>query len=254
MDNQKGTTVTVTSRSQVLLPGQLAAPEGPVDLTNMYVMHHAFRRDLRDFQTTVADSRLGDHDRWRALLERWRMFGHALHNHHTAEDEGLWPMLLERAAANRDDDARAVLEAMQAEHARIDPVLEECEEGFARQADRPTEAVRSALEHSLDAASGLLSGHLGHEERDAMALVQRYMSEADWQYIEQHHFRPAYKPRDILWVVAWTAIGLPIEVHRRALNSGGLPIKVVWWLTRGRFRRAQAAVFGKRPPAPGQVG
>jgi hemerythrin-like domain-containing protein len=246
--------MTVTTRPQVLLPGQLAAPEGPVDLTNMYVMHHAFRRDLRDFRTTVADARLGDHDRWRALLQRWRMFGHALHSHHTAEDEGLWPMLLERVAADGDDGARTVLEAMQAEHARIGPVLEECEEGFVRQANGPTEAVRSALEHSLAGAHELLSGHLGHEERAAMVLVQRYLVEADWQYIEQHHFRPAYAPRDILWVVAWTAIGLPVEVHRRALASGGLPMKIVWWLTRRRFRRAQAAVFGRRQPAPEHVG
>lgn len=246
--------MTLTSQPQVLLPGQLAAPEGPVDLTNMYVMHHAFRRDLRDFRESVADAELSDLDRWRALLKRWRMFGHALHSHHTAEDEGLWPMLLERVAASGDDEARAVLEAMQAEHARIDPVLEECEEGFARQASRPTEAVRSALEHSLDAATELLGGHLGHEERDAMALVQRYMVEADWQHIENHHFRPAYAPSDILWIVAWTAIELPVEVHRRALASGGLPIKIVWWLTRGRFRRAQAAVFGRRQPAPGHVG
>jgi hypothetical protein len=239
---------------QVLLPGQRAAPEGPVDLSNMYVMHHAFRRDLRDFRAAVCGAGLDDLDRWRALRERWRMFGHALHSHHTAEDEGLWPMLLERVAAAGDDQARTVLEAMQAEHARIDPVLEECEEGFTRQASRPSEAVRSALEHSLAAADRLLSGHLGHEEQDAMALVQRYMVEADWQHVEKHHFRPAYSPRDVVWVVPWTAVELPVEVHRRALDSGGLPVRIIWWLTRGRFRRAQAAVFGSRPPVPGRVG
>lgn len=33
----------------LMLPGQAAAPEGPADLTMMYVLHHAFRRDLDDF-------------------------------------------------------------------------------------------------------------------------------------------------------------------------------------------------------------
>jgi hypothetical protein len=34
---------------QLVLPGQTAAPDGPVDMRNMYVMHHAFRRDLDAF-------------------------------------------------------------------------------------------------------------------------------------------------------------------------------------------------------------
>ena len=31
---------------QLLLAGQAAAPDGPVDLTMMWAMHHGFRRDL----------------------------------------------------------------------------------------------------------------------------------------------------------------------------------------------------------------
>ena len=33
--------------AQLQLPGQAAAPDGAVDLTPMFVMHHGFRRDLR---------------------------------------------------------------------------------------------------------------------------------------------------------------------------------------------------------------
>ena len=32
---------------QITLPGQTATVGGPLDMTMMYVMHHAFRRDLR---------------------------------------------------------------------------------------------------------------------------------------------------------------------------------------------------------------
>jgi hypothetical protein len=34
---------------QLMLPGQAAAPEGPVQAMPMYLMHHAFRRDLAAF-------------------------------------------------------------------------------------------------------------------------------------------------------------------------------------------------------------
>lgn len=159
--------ITTTS-SPIFLPGQHASPEGPVDLMNMYVMHHAFRRDLADFRSTVEEASILDHVRWKALRRRWHAFASALHSHHCAEDAGLWPLLLERVASRGDDDARTVLEAMQAGHARIDPVLKECTEGFTRLAEGTTEAVRLALGRSLAVTSELLNGHLGHEERDAM--------------------------------------------------------------------------------------
>jgi|GEM_PF-1648709 len=34
-----------TQAHQILLPGQAAAPDGPIDMAPMYLMHHAFRRD-----------------------------------------------------------------------------------------------------------------------------------------------------------------------------------------------------------------
>ena len=40
------TTTDLGHPRQLRLPGQTAAPDGPVDMTIMYVMHHAFRRDL----------------------------------------------------------------------------------------------------------------------------------------------------------------------------------------------------------------
>ena len=38
---------------QIHLPGQAAAPAGPVDMTAMFVMHWAFRRDLDRFAAAV---------------------------------------------------------------------------------------------------------------------------------------------------------------------------------------------------------
>ena len=43
------TTPDQTAVPPLRLPGQAAAPDGPVDLTMMYLMHHGFRRDLAAF-------------------------------------------------------------------------------------------------------------------------------------------------------------------------------------------------------------
>ena len=49
------------------LPGQAAAPDGPLDMTMMYVMHHAFRRDLRALARAARVTPLGDRVAWREL-------------------------------------------------------------------------------------------------------------------------------------------------------------------------------------------
>ena len=102
---------------QLLLPGQAAAPEGPVDIAPMYLMHRAFRRDLDAFARTVPAVPPSDAARWARLARRFAFFGSVLHKHHRGEDVALWPLLAERGADP------AVLEALQQEHAAIDPLL-----------------------------------------------------------------------------------------------------------------------------------
>ena len=139
-------------------PGQAAAPEGPVDMSMMYLMHHAFRRDLAAFAAASRCTPVDDRATWQALAERWAALREALHHHHNGEDTGLWPLLLERATT----DERATLEAMEAEHAEIDPLLEACAAGFARLADarrrgRPGGARRAADARPGSASAGTCS-------------------------------------------------------------------------------------------------
>jgi hypothetical protein len=68
--------------SQISLPGQALVAVGPHDQTGMYVMHHAFRRDLTAFESAVRNTPVGDAATWRALKARWARFGGVLHHHH----------------------------------------------------------------------------------------------------------------------------------------------------------------------------
>ncbi|MBB3085771.1 hemerythrin domain-containing protein [Geodermatophilus sabuli] len=141
-------------RRQLHLPGQAAVAEGPHDLSGMYVMHHAFRRDLGRFATAVRRTPLDDVAAWRALSARWHRFASVLHHHHTIEDTALWPVLLASVDAAGDPAARATLEAMAAEHELIDPLLESCATGFTAMAYAPDAAARDRLAGRVDAAFG----------------------------------------------------------------------------------------------------
>lgn len=227
-----------------LFPGQAAAPPGPVDVAAMYVMHHGFRRDLTDFAHAVSSTPPARAGAWVALRDRWDRFAEVLHKHHTGEDDGLWPLLRSRAAAAGDDAAVATLDAMEAEHAGIDPLLDAIRDGFATMVDAPSPAAQAGLGHRLSAAIQLLGAHLAHEEREAMALVQQYLSQEDWHRVEKDYFRAAYRPKDLPFVLAWSLKGLSPAGRRRAQALGGLPMRILAFFVEPGFRRRERAAFG----------
>ncbi|WP_188187468.1 hemerythrin domain-containing protein [Nonomuraea sp. SYSU D8015] len=230
---------------QLMLPGQAAAPPGPVDLIAMYVIHHAFRRDLAAFRAAVPATPVEDRATWKALAERWERFYDILHKHHTGEDAGLWPLLRARADAAGDAEARATLDAMEAEHGEVDPLLASCAVGFDRLASLPDADARDALEVRIVALNERLGQHLAHEERDAMALVQRYLTHADWESLEEEHFKSAYGPREMPFVASWALYRLPEEHFTRVRDSmAGRPLEVIWRLFwRRPFERRERAAF-----------
>jgi hemerythrin-like domain-containing protein len=236
------TVTRVAYPDQLMLPGQAAAPGGPVDMTMMYLMHHAFRRDLRRFVAAVAATPVDDRASWQAMADRWGRFFVILHHHHTGEDAGIWPFLLERA----DAEERGHLEAMEAEHARIDPLLTRVAEGFESLRSLPShpESTRAALHACVEETEAALAQHLAHEETFAMAILQRHMTPADWERIEQEQFAPADHPIPLSFMVPWLAEGLPRAALDEVFSGRGQAFRVLWWLTRGAFRRGERRAFG----------
>jgi hypothetical protein len=229
-----------------MLAGQAAAPDGPVDITTMFLMHRGFRRDLDAFAAAVPATPLDDPATWSALQQRWRLFAEILHGHHSGEDAGLWPLLLERVDAAGDVEGRTTLEAMSAEHARIDPLLEACSAGFAQMAGAPSGAARDALAQQLTQTREHLGAHLAHEERDAMRLVQAHLTQEDWQRISVEHFEKPLTTRQLMRVAAWGLHELPpegVERLRRGDPKGPVLILVGRVFLRRPFERRERRAF-----------
>ena len=228
------TTQSLTAVPQWRLPRQVAAPEGAVDVKMMYVMHHAFRRDLVMFADAAAVTPADDRATWDALAERWRIFSTVLHHHHSGEDAGLWPRLMREATA----DERETLEAMEAEHAQIDPILTACARSFDRVRTATDPSTATFLGERLAAARDSLSQHLHHEETEAMALVQKYLTTADWHHIEQTNFRDKkVSLAELAETGPWIMHQLPQPYAGRLVAEAGLPMRLLWRATRGRFDR-----------------
>jgi len=239
--------MTATARGsvpQLLLPGQAAAPEGPVDIAPMYLMHCAFRRDLHAFADVVPTVPVADRPRWAAIARRFEFFGTVLHKHHRGEDIAMWPLLAERGADS------AVLDALEAEHAGIDPLLTSASADLAALADGTgDEATRGPLAATVAQLRDGLCAHLAHEERDGMALVQKHLTQEDWDRLDREVFAKDYTPREVPAVLGWVLSGLAPEHARRLPGANPLLLAFGRWMAR-RFDRREARVFGTVPRGP----
>jgi iron-sulfur cluster repair protein YtfE (RIC family) len=140
--------------------------QGTVDFIFMYAAHDAFRRDLRRLAAVVKAGRTAEP----AVRASWATFKNQLHVHHTAEDDWLWPAL--RAKVAQPGDV-AVLDAMEAEHARIDPLLSLVDDSLA------AAGLTGLAENASTLTAGLVA-HMEHEEDHALPLVEAYLGPDGW--------------------------------------------------------------------------
>ncbi|MBT2447765.1 hemerythrin domain-containing protein [Streptomyces sp. ISL-43] len=149
-----------------------------VGLTAMYAMHDALRRELAHLDRITIGT---DRDpRQLPTTAGWTLFKKALHAHHTAEDDALWPALRRRLAGRPKD--LALLEAMEAEHAAIDPLIEAIDAALA---DPEVDQLRLGI--LTDALATGLAGHLKHEEDAALPLIRRALTAEQWNHFGQVH-------------------------------------------------------------------
>lgn len=150
-----------------------------LDMTMMYAMHDALRRELERIARITARA---DDDPRHVLSTAagWEMFKAYLRIHHTAEDDTVWPVMYPVLAGRPDD--LALLDALEAEHAAIDPALDAIDAALADR-DHGQERL-GGLTDSLVTA---LSGHLKHEENDGLALIDATMTPEQWAHFGSVH-------------------------------------------------------------------
>ena len=228
--------------TQLSLPGQTHMADGPHDQTGMYVMHFAFRRDLDDFVAAARQTPVGEAPVWRALLSRWEDFAGTLHHHHTVEDEAFWPVLLAHATNEGSATDREMLEAMESEHAVIDPELAACHEGFRSMVDHPCADHRNALDVRLTGLRAALLDHLRHEETEALPMLQRTMTSEEYAGCERAAAK-GYPLRTVPFMVPWVLKELPEDGRRRMYELAGNGYRIVDLLVRRRFTRRERLAF-----------
>jgi len=228
--------------TQINLPGQAHVADGPHDQSGMYLMHHAFRRDLTRFRDAVRQTPVEDRHTWRALAARWGRLAEVLHHHHTVEDDHMWPLVRRRVDERSDPRGREVLESMAAEHDLLDPALEACGRGLEAMAAAPSEDRRNALDVHVSTTRTLLLEHLRHEETEALPLLQRMLTVEDYEVAEEAA-QKGYPVRMTVFLVPWVADGVPPDIVRHTLGKAGPAYQLLLQLCRPFYARAERLAF-----------
>ncbi|MET7400050.1 hemerythrin domain-containing protein [Dactylosporangium sp. NPDC005572] len=192
-----------------------------LDMTMMYLLHDALGRELQRITKVTARA---DDDPAQVLRTAvgWELFKRYLTVHHTAEDLHVWPAataaLTDRAGGA---EGLALLEAMEAEHAAIDPLLADIDAALA---DRDTGPAR--LGELTDALYTGISGHLRHEEREALALIDATLTEEQWARFGAEHSRRIGD--DARRYLPWILDGLPPQRAAGILTRMPEPIRTAY--------------------------
>lgn len=165
------------------------------DMTLMYLFHDALRRDVEQLARIAARTTDDPRDVLRTAVG-WEMFKSYLHVHHAAEDEFLWPTMRTLLVGQPDD--LLLLDAMEAEHGVLDPLLAAIEAALVDREGGP-EQLGPLVD---DLTTGLI-GHLRHEEAEALPLIDATLSAEQFRAFGSAHPRwiGADMPRYLPWLL-----------------------------------------------------
>lgn len=205
------------------------------------VIHAALRRDLERIALLAgAPDDLSD-ERLRAIGGHAVWLMDLLHEHHTTEDERLFPVM-----RTGNPDTGPLIDAMVAEHEAIASAVTALEAAGRRaQAAEP-----GAAEGLRDAVAGLrrvLDPHLEHEERSLSPLVPGSVTEEQWAAFEKSNVA-GKKPPQLALQGHWMLDNLdPGGVAVVTKQVPPVPRFVMLRFLGGPYRKRREACWGGTP-------
>ncbi|MGY1714879.1 hemerythrin domain-containing protein [Geodermatophilus sp. SYSU D01106] len=218
------------------------APAVPMaDVRDMYVVHRAFRRELRLVPGLVRAVAPGDTARAAVLAAHTRMFLQGLHLHHTAEDDLLWPKLLERCPPDA-----ALIGRMEEQHAEVERLTEALGPALDRWEAEARPAVAEEVAGTVDALREVLLVHLEEEEREILPLARRHVTQEEWSQLGEHG-KGQMAARHLPLLFGALLEECDPEEREMMLHVVPWPVRVLLrTVLAGRYRRYVSRVRGTR--------
>ena len=146
------------------------------DAFDMAIAHRVFRNELHNAPGLVGDVEAGDTARSAVVGAHLELITAALHHHHAAEDELIWPKLHARAPAS----AEAITRMEQAHRgiADADAKVKSILASWVTSADT---RLAQQLVEAVEDLSARVDEHLADEERNIVRLINQHITPEEWQ-------------------------------------------------------------------------
>ena len=192
------------------------------DTHDMYVVHRVFRRETALLPRLVRNVRPGDTARAAVVADHYRGYALGLHQHHTGEDELIWPLLLARV----DLEAELVLR-MEEQHERVAAGLEAVSALLPEWERTASRASGEAIAIAIEAHRAALLEHLGDEEVNLLPLIEEHLTVAEYGKLNERFAEETPKDKLLFFLGALLEEATPEEAADIIRNLP-TPARLVW--------------------------
>jgi hemerythrin-like domain-containing protein len=218
-----------------------AATDRP-DTFEMVFVHNAYRQQFGALPGLVRDVADGDLDRAAVVVEFFTELTRSLRHHHEAEDDLMWPLLLEKAPMDS-----ALILRMEEQHERIAELDRCAERSAATFAERADADHREQLAGNLDELIAALTEHLHDEEVYILPLVEKVMTVPEWEALGERGRAGMPKDRLLVFLGFLLRANTPEHGHD-FLAKMPRPARIAWSLLgRRAFRKEYRRIYRSDP-------
>ena len=213
----------------------------PARTEEMAVIHRIFRQGFPMIAQLVREVPSGDTSRAEQVAAHLDFLLNGLHNHHTGEDENIWPRLLDRAAPEAD-----LINRMEQQHERVAELSKQLRTQLVTW--RRSAVDGETLATTLDAFTASLVEHLDDEEAYVVPLMRSHITAEEWTRLGQETFEKFTNDEKLIATGALEEVTTPEEA---AWFTGDLPlpIKLMWrFVGRRKYAAYMRSVRGQDAP------
>ncbi len=216
----------------------------PIDTSVMPMIHSFFRREIRLAGGVLRRVAGGDVRRAEVVSDHLDFIARTLHEHHTSEDELLWPKLLDRVP----EELAPIVRLMEAQHGQVDALLARIQELRPRWRETADPADRDRLADLFDELYVHLAEHLDAEEQRLLPIAARAVTQAEWEELGERGRQHTRRSELSLALGMFQYEGDP-RVVAQMLAEAPAPIRwIVPRLSRRAFRKHALLIHGTATP------
>ena len=197
------------------------------DATAMTRFHRIFREAMSAAPRLVGSAPDDDRERAEHVGSYYADVLKLLHAHHEAEDDMIYPKLVERLPDHHD-----VITTVNAEHEDVLGALGGAEDAVAAWRARPSPTTRDAAAAALADLGPTLLGHLDHEEEEVVPLIGQCITQAEWLEMNGNAF--GRFTGDKVWLVVGLIQEQMLPEENTTMEANMPPAVKEFWVGTGR--------------------